>query len=98
MASHQRDCACVRGPNLSLLEVQEVPLRAERGDKEPISSDVTGGVAPSHPEGTVAQLANLQVSGAHHPHFDYRHKQTQILEREKEIYNISSWCNNESVK
>lgn len=97
MASHQRDCACVRGPNLSLLEMQ-VSLGAERGDKEPISSDVTGGVAPSQPEGTVAQLANLQVSGAHHPRFDYRHTQTQILEREKEIYNISNCCNNENIK
>lgn len=85
MASHQCDCACVRGPNLSLLEVQEVSLGAERGDKEPISSDVTGGVAPSQPEGTVAQLANLQVSGAHHSHFDYRHTQTQILKRERNL-------------
>lgn len=55
------------GSDLSLLEVS---LGAQRGDKEPISSDVTGGVAPCQSEGTVAQLANLQVSGAHHPHLD----------------------------
>lgn len=77
------------GSDLSLLGMQEVSLGAERGDNKPISSDVTGGMAPSQSEGTVAQLANLQVSGAHHPHFDYRHRQTQILEREKEIYNTS---------
>lgn len=74
-------CLCV-GPDLSLLEVS---LGAERGDEEPISFDVTGGMAPSQSEGTVAQLANLQVSGAHHPHFDCRHRETQILEREKSL-------------
>lgn len=64
-------------------------LGGERGDNEPISSDVTGGMAPGQSEGTVGQLANLQVSGAHHWHFDYRHTQTQILQRKKVSVSVS---------
>lgn len=59
---------------------------AERGDNQPISSDVAGGLAPSQSKGTVGQLADLQVSGAQHPHFDYRHStDTNASERERHL-------------
>lgn len=56
-------------PHLSLLEGEEVSLWTQRGDKETISGDITGGLAPCQPEGTVGQRADLQVSGTNGPRF-----------------------------